>query len=304
MKYFVFPFTETDLNCFTEIFFVIPFLSEGHYQKVIQAANIWNEGLYAKLRFAQTNVELVSDIKECDISIIPFKYSKEDKRIEEFCSSAKEQNKKVICFCNDDSSEVFDLPSNLYLFRTSIDNKLKKLNERGYPVLIPDHFPSNIDLYSAPENYGLTFCGFPGNNRKPILEQIINQYKYTNFMYRSGFWAPELSSKQAARKEFYTNLLSGSFAFCIRGNGNFSYRFYEALSFGRIPVLFDTDCVLPFNNVIDWNNHIITIKTEDIPNLESILRNSNGKISPQANRKLWETHFSPEGYYDKFILDV
>jgi hypothetical protein len=173
-----------------------------------------------------------------------------------------------------------------------------------FPVLIPDHFPNSIELNSTPNNYILTFCGFVGNNRRPILDQITKNYNYCNFIYRSGFWAPELSSKKTARKDFYQNLLSGSYSFCIRGNGNFSYRFYEALSFGRIPILLDTDCVLPFSNIIDWNKFIIKINIDDITNLDSIIRDYNNKFSPIANRELWKTYFSPEGFLNKFILDL
>ena len=44
------------------------------------------------------------------------------------------------------------------------------------------------------------------------------------------------------------------FTFCYRGAGNFSYRFYETLMMGRIPILVNTDCVFPFEDKVDINS--------------------------------------------------
>ena len=48
-----------------------------------------------------------------------------------------------------------------------------------------------------------------------------------------------------------------TYVLCPRGIENFSYRFYEALKFGRVPVLIDTDTVLP--DVIDWEPLIVRV---------------------------------------------
>ena len=302
MKLFIFPITENDLSGVTELFSVIPLLSESHYQKVLTAANSWNEGLYARLRFLEPKFEYVKQLNECDLAIIPFKYNKDDSRIISYCNQARESNKQVVCFFNDDSSEVFYLPNNLLLFRTSLTSTEKLINERSLPVIIPDHFPSHINLPDIPENKIVTFCGHVGNDRLQKIERFKSIYFDTNIVYRSGFWAPEFASKQQARINFYKNLLSGSFTLCMRGNGNFSYRFYEALCFGRIPVFINTDCVMPFSNIIDWNDHIISVNEDQIELLPEMINNSN--ISPLANRKLWQTFFSAEGYYNKFVQDI
>ncbi len=302
MKLFIFPFTKDDLSCFTEVFSVIPFLSEGDYKQVLEHANTWNEGLYTRLRFFNPAFEYVNSIQDCELAIIPFKFNKDDQRIYEYAKQADSYNKKVACFFNDDTGEVFDLPPNLYLFRTSVTNALKLNNERSLPVVVPDHFPLHIPLSETPENKIITFCGHVGNGRLEIIEKIAHNYKNTNFVYRHGFWAPEIVSKQKARQTFYNNMLSGSFSLCIRGNGNFSYRFYEALSFGRIPVLIDTDCVLPFNNVINWSKHIIKLDINELETLPTLIEECN--ISPSSNRLLWQTFFSAEGYYNNFVKDL
>src|SRR5205823_99398 len=75
-----------------------------------------------------------------------------------------------------------------------------------------------------------------------------------NVIVRDRFWGgtsggghEDWAGMGKVRQEFVDNLLGGDYALCVRGAGNFSYRFYEALSAGRIPVLVDTDCVLPYD---------------------------------------------------------
>ena len=302
MKLFIFPFTKDDLSGFTEIFTIIPLLAEDDYTQVVGHINTWNEGLYTKLRFLTSTFEYSKTIEDCDIAIIPFKYSKSDPRITDYCEQAKLYNKQVLCFMNDDTSEVFQIHSNLYIFRTSTTKELISNQERILPVVVPDHFPLHIKLPTLAENKTVAFCGYVGNGRLNTIEKFAAIYNNTNFVYRYGFWAPEVKSKQKARQEFYSNLLSGSYSLCIRGNGNFSYRFYEALSFGRIPILVDTDCVLPFANIIDWSQHIIKITEDQLDSIPKLIAECT--ISPLKNRELWQTFFSAEGYYNNFIKDL
>ena len=88
------------------------------------------------------------------------------------------------------------------------------------------------------------------------------------------------------------------YGFCCRGAGNFSYRFGEVLSHGRIPVLVDTDCVLPYEHLIDWNKHAIIVnENDDIANvIIEFHKNTNEETlinMQKQNRKLWEEYFTP-----------
>lgn len=49
----------------------------------------------------------------------------------------------------------------------------------------------------------------------------------------------------AARRAFADHLLHTTYVLCPRGCENYSFRVYEALRFGRVPVIVDTDMVLP-----------------------------------------------------------
>jgi len=230
-----------------------------------------------------------AELDTCDYSILPFKYSADDVRVKGVCDRAANYNKTVIGLYNDDNENALDIPRNLILFRTSIGKSTRKENERVLPVFVPDHFSGN---YEARDSIG--FCGYGYPFRRYALDQIINLYP-TDIVYRDGFFGGGMS-KVHSRREYYTNLNNNKYTFCMRGAGNFSYRFYEALSFGRIPILIDTDTILPLQTKIEWNEHIIILDNNinSISQIKEKIQNSN--ISMTGNRALWEKYFTPQGF--------
>ncbi|MEK7178843.1 MAG: exostosin family protein, partial [Patescibacteria group bacterium] len=63
-------------------------------------------------------------------------------------------------------------------------------------------------------------------------------------------------SGEAAEKEYIESILHSDFVLAPRGNANASIRFFEALSLWRIPVLIDTDCILPFADKIKYEDFV------------------------------------------------
>jgi hypothetical protein len=53
-----------------------------------------------------------------------------------------------------------------------------------------------------------------------------------------------------------------TYVVCPRGTENYSFRIYEALGRGKIPVIIDTDMVLP--KEIDWDHLSIRIPYESL----------------------------------------
>jgi hypothetical protein len=300
--------TETDFKYPMEMFAAIPYCNDILYSVIADNCGWWNDGVFSKLFFMNSPHERVNTLEECKHVVIPFKYQKDDPRISKICAEA--YNHLVFAFFCDDSAEEFETPRNMILFRTSLFKSRKIAYERSMPVLVPDHKPGSLKLTDTVVNKTITYCGHLMHNRDKQLHHLKTIYNNHYIISRSGFWSPELP-KDIARREYYNNLAAGDITFCSRGNGNFSYRFYEALSFGRIPLLIDTDCELPFERrgAINWDDYIIRISEEEFFKMKSSDFSSyiNDKcigLSPIRNRKLWETMLSPEGYFTNFYKDV
>jgi hypothetical protein len=61
----------------------------------------------------------------------------------------------------------------------------------------------------------------------------------------------EITDTRASQDSYADHLQRMTYILCPRGYENYSFRVYEALRYGRVPVIFDTDMVLPDN--IDWS---------------------------------------------------
>jgi hypothetical protein len=110
------------------------------------------------------------------------------------------------------------------------------------------------------------------------------------------------------RREYVNSVFGCDYALCMRGAGNWSYRFFEALSAGRIPVMIDTDCMLPLENEIDWSRHICRIPYAQIAGAPAILRAFHHNLGPEgfatmqtANRNLWVQQLEPSAFFLRVI---
>ena len=109
------------------------------------------------------------------------------------------------------------------------------------------------------------------------------------------------------REQFVANMLDSDYILCTRGGGNFSYRLYETLSCGRIPVLINTDCELPFERWIDWKRYCVWVEEEDLPRIGTRIREFHDRLTPEEFqdlqlqcRNLWLEWLSPQGFFANF----
>ncbi|MFH0851556.1 MAG: exostosin family protein, partial [Candidatus Peregrinibacteria bacterium] len=96
----------------------------------------------------------------------------------------------------------------------------------------------------------------------------------TNFLLRSSHSAHAKTIRLdpvQARREYIDNMLASDFALCIRGDGNYSLRFYEALSLGRVPILLNTDVRLPLEGVVEYSAFVLKIHIADLKRIDEIV---------------------------------
>lgn len=148
--------------------------------------------------------------------------------------------------------------------------------------------------------------------RKTILKKIINDDRIkSNIIFRNKFASGIRDNNQKARLEFLNNIINNNYTVCMRGAGNYSIRFYETLCLGRIPIFVNTDCVLPFEDKINWKEHCIWIEEEELNNIGDKIIDFHKNISnsdflkyQQKNRNLWEKYFSIQGFNHQLFMYI
>lgn len=134
--------------------------------------------------------------------------------------------------------------------------------------------------------------------RGMLLKQLENNSSIDcRFIRRKEYRAGVTKNKDTHETtiQFYDNILESQYVLCVRGAGNFSVRFYEALMMGRIPLYVHTDGYLPLPDDIDWKSHVVWVDYNDRHRISEILMEFHKKLDQERliglfkkNRKLWQ----------------
>jgi hypothetical protein len=119
-----------------------------------------------------------------------------------------------------------------------------------------------------------------------------------------GLFSKPVNEREDFRKVYAQNMAGSDYILCCRGYGNYSWRFYETLSCGKIPVFIDSDCILPYDFELDWKKYCVWIKEDEIPVIADKIMEFHEKFSEKEFidlqiecRKTWEERLSPEGFF-------
>ncbi|MGC5196017.1 exostosin domain-containing protein [Aphanothece microscopica] len=197
-------------------------------------------------------------------------------------------------------------------------------------IAAPLKTPFNFTKLTDMARLGATYLSFLGINSDRLLRRIRNNSKHA---YRA-----RLIRNLAREKSFNTSFIlrdrgglvsnayyrmtddspyiieyldcinNNLYTICTRGTENYSVRFYETLCLGRIPILVDSDIVLPFDGKINYRERCIFIEPAEISAAAEIIaewhysRTAKQLEQIQAsNRELWLTHLSHAAFYPRLL---
>lgn len=104
---------------------------------------------------------------------------------------------------------------------------------------------------------------------------------------RSAFFGSYSDSvKNSLRMEYIEHLARNDYILCPRGSGNYSHRVYETMAAGRIPVLIDTHLVMPFPDVIPWQEISVWVPLADIDRIDEHVVDFHEKLGESGHRDL------------------
>lgn len=147
----------------------------------------------------------------------------------------------------------------------------------------------NSELFETYKNTPKTiFCSFIGSIthpcRKELCYAIIDK---PNVFIKVQNWTNTVS--ETAQKLFIDITSNSRFTLSPRGYGKTSFRMYEALKLGSIPVYVYDDPWLPYTEILDWNKLAVLIHINDIPTMyERLCKITDNDI------------YTMLAYYDKY----
>jgi len=234
-------------------------------------------------------VQFVNTINEADYLLIPHNWTHVDRNVE-FVKQYIHSDKKTIIFWFGDSINPVILPPtmatsfpNAIIFRTSEYKSKMEHNEIIMPTVVEDlgtkyGFESRL----KGDRPIVGFVGWAGQKGlakiKSAMKNIFKSGPYKKGLYfrklaidilsrsplvRTNFVLKD-QYKSGSQEDYVANIKNTDFTLAPKGDGNYSARFYETLSLGRLPILIDTECVLPLENEINYDEFIVRVPYQDI----------------------------------------
>jgi hypothetical protein len=150
------------------------------------------------------------------------------------------------------------------------------------------------------------FCSFVGSLTHSIRSEMYSLLNNNPKYYlKVGQWSPSISDENLQN---FLDITSRSiFSLCPRGYGKSSFRLYEVMQLGSIPVFIYDQKWIPFEDEIDWNEFCVLIDAKNIQNIDTILSGYTPDRIKQMQDNLynyWVDNFTMKSIFKKIIKRI
>lgn len=225
----------------------------------------------------------------------------------EICNNAKKENKIVFTLCHwDDGIQLqCEKPDNLIIFSIGGSNNLKD-KAVNLPLIVEDKTNRLLSYPRKSFKDRRILCSFIGTFTHHVRNILYDSLKHNgDFQFEcNNSWSINVSEHMM---NLFIDVTSNSkFGLAPRGYGNSSFRFFEIMQLGVIPIyVYDTDNIngLPYQDILDYSLFSIVICINKINELPSILHSIS---EDKYNQMLIELnkvkhYFAPDGVCDYVI---
>jgi len=178
-------------------------------------------------------------------------------------------------------------------------------NAAGTPIpLIVSEIPKEYRT-SAEKKILASFIG--SANTHPLRVKMYQQFfNNSDFYFSQRSWSEKVSEDQFENFVNYTK--SSYFGLAPRGYGKTSYRLYEIMQLGSVPVYISDDFWLPWIGDFDWDKAIIKCKPEDLDILDLTLQDClySGEYEDKLQyiRESYDKYFTIDSTTKKILKKV
>jgi hypothetical protein len=124
----------------------------------------------------------------------------------------------------------------------------------------------------------------------------------SEYILGSGSWTPNVQMSDF--QKFVDITSSSKFGLAPRGYGKSSFRLYEIMQLGTVPVYISDDFYLPWSDELDWSEFCVLIDEDNLRDVDSILKSiseSDYQKLLDNGKKVYNEYFTLEGMFQNII---
>lgn len=217
--------------------------------------------------------------------------------IQEILDSTLSSDGKYFTVCQFDDGPMEKFPDDTLIFSAGG-------NREGDNIIPIPLICSPIPKELVPTKEKTIFASFVGSrNTHPIRMDMCNKLKNNeDYKIYSGNWSAQVPMDNF--KNFVDITCSSKFALAPRGYGKQSFRLYEILQLGTVPVYISDEHYLPWSDELDWNDFCVPVNEDEIDEIDDILKSIDDVEYNQlvANGKnVYEKYFTLEGMFKNIV---
>jgi hypothetical protein len=166
-----------------------------------------------------------------------------------------------------------------------------KYEDRSYPIPLNCIPPPNLNKEYTKDIFASFIGSMTHGIRKRMIDILSQNEKY-------------IVSNSLSYQQFRETMSRSLFSLCPRGYGQTSFRICESLQVGSIPVYIYDQPLIPFNDILDFNDYGLLIHESKISQIDSILSSiplSKVESLRENGETVYKNYYSYEGCYNKIL---
>lgn len=216
--------------------------------------------------------------------------------IQEKLNSYINQNDKYFTVCQFDDGPFEEFPEDTIIFSAGGNRE----GDNIIPIpLICNQIPESMIQHKEKK----LLASFIGSRTHFIRNDMCKHLRdKDDYIVWASPWNPQVSFDSL---EYFIEVTSSSkFGLAPRGYGKQSFRFYEIMQLGVVPVYISDEFYLPWSDELNWNDFCVLINEDDLPNVDSILRSIDDKSYNKLlenGKKVYDEYFTLEGVFKNIL---
>lgn len=210
------------------------------------------------------------------------------------------KSEKYFTICQFDDGPLEKFPEDTLIF--SAGGNLEGDNIIPIPLIC-----SPIPKELIPNKEKTIFASFVGSrNTHPIRMDMCNHLSgKEGYEICAGNWSSEVPMDNF--EKFLDITCSSKFGLAPRGYGKSSFRLYEILQLGTVPVYISDVHYLPWTDELDWNDFCVPVNEDEIKDIDTILKSIDDveyNRLLENGRKVYKEYFSLEGMFRNIVKRI